>query len=113
MFHITNKHKRFCGNMYFKQCEHEPLEDSEARRKKWFTVGSRPYEELRKIILHKDLWKDMSLDQGVQRTLLEVRIYSNKVTAQYIINVSRFQIYCFLIGLSRIVFKIFTQAISF
>lgn len=54
LHHITNLHEWHTCEV-FHACEHPPLQDDEARKKKWMKAGSPSHKLLQTIVLDKKL----------------------------------------------------------
>lgn len=72
VLHVINKH-HWVGNTHFKKCAHGIIVEDEQRKKKWMKADSKAYEEFKKIIVNKNVRKDLlQMGEGVHTTLLEV-----------------------------------------
>jgi len=58
LYHISNKHGWVEGCTK-KQCQHEKLAENEIRLKLWLNQDGESYHALKKIIMSKDLLKDL------------------------------------------------------
>ena len=67
--HVVNRHD-FPTNKVFKKCQHHALTEGN-HRKKWFTPGSPPHNELLKIVYDTRLLKTPHLTDCVCTTALE------------------------------------------
>ncbi len=70
--HVTNRHD-WPGNRHYHQCAHEPLDETNQRRKLWLKPGSEAHNALVKVVEHKRLLKDLDhLTKCIHTTQLEV-----------------------------------------
>ena len=70
--HVCNRHT-FTGNKFYHKCSHDAYTHNEVKSRKWMKAGSSPHEALKKVVMEKQLTKDMEkINKNVYTTYLEV-----------------------------------------